>query len=140
MRRLAIFLLILAACRQSAPARPHAAAGMSDVRTIENTPTPAAAVQPPTTLADEAPAPNPVNLTTTANPVVLTPADEKLRAALPFAPAIALDPVDGSKLSIRSTTPTFAYQGRIYYFTSEANRRLFAGNPEQYAKGRFAHL
>ena len=65
--------------------------------------------------------------------------DEALRAALPFAPAIALDPVDGSKISIRANTASFESKGRIYYFASEANKRTFAASPDQYLKGVFAH-
>jgi YHS domain-containing protein len=140
MRRFAVLLLILVSCRKAAPGKPHAAAGTTDVRTIENTSTPPAPVQPPPVLADEAAAPNPISTTSTANPVVLTPADVRLRASLPFAPAIALDPVDGAKLSIRATTPTSSYKGRTFYFTSEANKHTFDSNPEQYEKGRFAHL
>lgn len=114
---------------------------MTEVRTIENTQTPPAPLEPPPVLTDESAAPNPISSTSTApNPIVLSPADEQLRASLPFAPAIAMDPVDGSKLSIRATTPTSTYKGRIFYFTSDANKHLFEGNPEQYAKGRFAHL
>ncbi len=139
MRRAAVLLLIFASCRRAAPAQPIAAATMTDVRTIENTQTPPAAMQPPPVLSDEAAAPNPMR-TSTANPVVLTPADEQLRASLPFAPAIAMDPVDGSKLSIRSTTPTASHKGRLFYFSSETNKRTFESNPEPYAKGRFAHL
>lgn len=138
MRCFAVLLLILVSCHKAAPAKPHA--GMNDVRTIENTSTPPAPVESPPVLADEAAAPNPINATSTENHAVLTPADEKLRVSLPFAPAIALDPVDGDKLSIRATTPTSSFKGRIFYFTSEANKHKFDANPEQYARGRFAHL
>ena len=141
MRHAAILLLIVFGCRQAAPTKTNAAASMTDVRTIESTPTPPAPVEPPPVLNDESAAPNPISATSTApNPVVLSPADERLRASLPFAPAIGMDPVDGSKLSIRATTPTSTYKGRIFYFTSDANKRTFETNPEQYAKGRFAHL
>jgi YHS domain-containing protein len=60
--------------------------------------------------------------------------------SLPFAPPIALDPVNGSKLTIRSNTATYEFKGRIYYFETEANKRAFEANPEQYltgALGRF---
>lgn len=60
------------------------------------------------------------------------------RVALPFAPAIAMDPVDGQKVSIRKNTPQFEYKKRIYYFTSEANRRAFISAPETYTKGNLA--
>jgi YHS domain-containing protein len=76
----------------------------------------------------------------TATPVVFSAEDEKVRAALPFSPAIAMDPIDGSKLSIRAATPTVEYKGRIYYFTSEANKRTFMANPTAYLTGRFTRL
>lgn len=57
---------------------------------------------------------------------------------LPFAPKIAMDPVDGSKLSIRRDTPIADYKGRIYYFSTESNRREFIRNPDQYMSGAFA--
>jgi YHS domain-containing protein len=75
-----------------------------------------------------------------ANLVPLTEADEQLRAKLPFAPAIAMDPIDGSKISIRATTPTVEVKGKIFYFSSEANKHTFMANPEQYMKGLFSHL
>ncbi len=55
-------------------------------------------------------------------------------ADLPFAPAISMDPVDGSKVSIRSDTPTAEYDDLIYYFSSEENRGTFLQNPEQYIR------
>jgi YHS domain-containing protein len=76
----------------------------------------------------------------TPAPIVFSPEDEKLRASLPFTPAIAMDPVDGSKISIRATTPTFEHKGKIYYFSSEANRRMFVSNPEGALKGAFTKL
>ncbi len=139
MRRVALILLLVIGCRQAAPIRQRTTA-RDDVKTIENTVTPPAAITPPPELADEAPAPNPVNPAAQQNQVPLTPADEQLRASLPFAPAIAMDPVDGAKISIRATTPTFQYKGRLYYFASEKNKSAFQASPDQYAKGRFAHL
>jgi YHS domain-containing protein len=55
--------------------------------------------------------------------------------SLPFAPPIALDPVNGSKLTIRSNTPIYEFKGRLYYFETEANKRAFEANPEQYLTG-----
>jgi YHS domain-containing protein len=63
-----------------------------------------------------------------------------MRAALPFSPAIAMDPIDGSKISIRATTPTYEYKGKIYYFSNEANRRIFVANPEVALKGGYMKL
>ena len=71
---------------------------------------------------------------------MLTPQDERVRAQLPFAPAIALDPVDGLKVSIRATTPLAEYKNHLFYFTSEENKRVFLASPDQYLKGPFAHL
>lgn len=57
---------------------------------------------------------------------------------LPFSPKIAMDPVDGSKISIRSNTPIAEYKGRIYYFSSETNKREFIRNPDSFLSGAFA--
>ncbi len=95
-----------------------------------------AQLNPPPMLLDEAPPPKPKALPwETPTPIVFSPEDEKVRSALPFSPAIAMDPIDGSKISIRALTPTFEYKGKIYYFSSEENRRAFTANPEQYLKG-----
>lgn len=86
-------------------------------------------------LSDEAPAPKPKNPAEALNAVPLTEKDETIRAQLPFAPAIAMDPVDGSKISIRADTPTLEYKGRIFYFHSAENKATFQANPDQYMKG-----
>ncbi len=139
MRRIAVLLILIAGCRQAAPVRQHPTA-QTDIQTIDNTLPPPSAVSPPPELSDEAPPPNPVNPMAQQNQVPLTPADEQLRASLPFAPAIAMDPVDGSKISIRANTPTVQYKGRLFYFASEKNKSAFQATPDVYAKGRFAHL
>ena len=41
---------------------------------------------------------------------------------------------------MRATTPVFEYKGKIYYFSSEANKRAFAANPEAYLKGGYMRL
>ena len=69
-----------------------------------------------------------------------TAQDEALRASLPFSPAIAMDPIDGSKISIRASIPTLEYKNKLYYFATEDHKREFAANPEQYTKGLFSHL
>ncbi len=107
------------------------------MKTIHNTPPAAAPIEPPPILVDDAPSPKPPRKEIAAT---LSPEDEKLRAALPFTPAIAMDPIDGSKISIRATTPTFEHKGRIYYFSSEANRRTFMANPEAVLKGGYMRL
>ena len=135
MKRIAILLLLAAACRQGQPAaHPRAKVEM---RTLDNADTRPAVIDPPPVLTDEAPPPKPHDAVAAQNQVPLTEADEQLRARLPFAPAIALDPVDGSKISIRANTPTFELKNRVYYFSSEENKRTFMASPQQYLKGVF---
>ena len=109
--------------------------------TIDSTPPRPAILEPPPMLQDEAPPPKPKALPwETPKAIVFTPEDEKLRASLPFSPAIAMDPVDGSKISIRADTARVEYKGKIYYFSSETNKQLFATNPEGALKGGFMKL
>jgi len=139
MRRLFVFAtLALAAC-DSAP--PQSAQPANRIQTIHNvTPIPAP-LDPPPMLQDEAPPPKPKALPwQTVTPIVFSPEDEKIRAGLPFTPAIAMDPIDGSKISIRAATPTFEYKGKIYYFSSEENKRTFVANPEAVLKGGLMRL
>ena len=111
------------------------------MRTIESVDPRPKVLEPPPMLLDEAPPPKPkVQPWETATPIVLSPEDEQFRASLPFAPAIAMDPVDGSKISMRADTPTVEFKGRIYYFSSEANKKAFEANPAQYLTGRFTRL
>ncbi len=128
--------------RPHAAAKPPAKVKTSDMQTIDDVAPQPVVLDPPPVLRDEAPPPKPVAAPWEPQPEAekLTPDDEKVRAALPFAPAIALDPVDGSKVSIRALTPTFEYKGRVFYFASDENKRAFMANPDQYAKGAFAHL
>ena len=139
MRRLpAVVLLTLAvtACDSTPP--PPKNAQVQTINTVMPVPAP---LDPPPMLSDEAPPPKPkVMPWETPTPIVFSPEDEKLRASLPFSPAIAMDPIDGSKISMRATTPTFEYKGKIYYFSSEENRRNFAANPEQYVKSGYMRL
>ena len=129
-------LLLFVACDAPQPAQPP-----SGVATINTVPARPAQLQQPPMLQDEAPPPKPKALPwETPKPIVFTPEDEKLRAALPFSPAIAMDPIDGSKISIRATTPTHEYKGKIYYFSNDTNKRLFLSNPEQALKGGFMKL
>ena len=138
----ATLLLVFAACARPAatpgqPAQPQ----LSEMRTIESVDPRPKVMDPPPMLSDEAPPPKPkVQPWEKPTPIVLSPEDEKLRASLPFSPAIAMDPVDGSKISMRATTPTYEYNGRIYYFSSEANKAAFAASPKQYLTGRFTNL
>lgn len=139
MRRLAILLICLGTACGQAPAKskgqqPH------QVQTLESVDARPAVFDPPPMLIDEAPEIKPRDAVAAANQVPLTAADEQIRAKLPFAPAIAMDPIDGSKVSIRSTTPTLEIKGKLFYFSSAANRQTFLSNPDQYMKGVFSHL
>jgi YHS domain-containing protein len=143
MKYAALSLLLLAACS----AEPEHVATASEpkvtkaeIQTIDSTDPRPAVMQPPPVLPDEAPAPKPLNLSPNQEAPVLTTQDERVRAQLPFAPAIALDPVDGLKVSIRATTPVVEYKNHLFYFTSDGNKRTFLASPDQYLKGPFAHL
>ncbi|HEU4889736.1 MAG TPA: YHS domain-containing protein [Thermoanaerobaculia bacterium] len=139
MRRLpAVVLLavVVTACDSTPP--PAKSAQVQTINTVLPVPAP---LDPPPMLNDEAPPPKPKALPwETPTPIVFSPEDEKLRASLPFSPAIAMDPIDGSKISMRATTPTFEYKGKIYYFSSEENKRTFAASPEQYVKSGYMRL
>jgi YHS domain-containing protein len=142
-RSISVFCLLLSpfvACQQ-APKRPAAKQPVrSELRTIDNIDPRPVINDPPPMLRDEAPPPKPKGMPwEPPQPVPLTPEDERVRASLPFAPAIGLDPVDGSKISITAHTPILEYKGRLYYFSSEENKRKFAATPEQYTKGPFSH-
>ena len=133
-------LLLLVACdaEQQQPTRTQSA-GVATINTVAPRPAP---LEPPPMLSDEAPPlkPKPLNQWHTPEPMVLTPEDEKVRSALPFSPAIAMDPVDGSKISITALTPMYEYENKIYYFSNEANKRVFEANPEEALKGGFMRL
>jgi YHS domain-containing protein len=133
--------LFLLACGQRSTPRTRRSATTTDVQSVESVDPRPAVLDPPPVLSDEGPAPKPkINVKQQDAPPPSTPQDEALRAALPFAPAIAMDPIDGSKISIRVGTPTLEYKGRFYYFSSEANKRMFVANPQQYTKGVFSHF
>jgi YHS domain-containing protein len=140
MKRIVILAaLLLAACGGSKSGVSSGA--HSEMKTIDSADVRPSVIDPPPMLTDEAPAPKPkANVAQTDTVTPASPQDEALRAALPFAPAIAMDPVDGGKISIRASTPTVEYKNKIFYFSSEANKRVFTSNPEQYTKGVFSHL
>jgi len=130
----------IASCRKAAPATARSQAN-AEVRTIDSANLQPAAIDPPPMLTDEAPPLKPVtNVAQADAPPPPTPQDEALRASLPFSPAIAMDPIDGSKISIRASIPTMEYKNKLYYFSSEEHKRAFAANPEQFTKGLFSHL
>ncbi|MGH9457703.1 MAG: YHS domain-containing protein [Thermoanaerobaculia bacterium] len=128
----------LSACEAATPAER----APLEMKTIEETPPRLAAVDPPPLLQTGIIPP-----TATAPPPEETKAPSreptaaealKAKTSLPFAPHIAMDPVDGSKLTITIDTPVFLYKDRWYYFSSEGNRRAFRANPAQYLTGPFA--
>ena len=137
MKRFAVLILAVISCARSAP-KAHVAQADTNIQTIDSTPPQPAPLSPPPVLTDEGPPPKPPgNVQTADAPPPFSPQDEAMRAAMPFAPAIALDPVDGSKISIRANTPTAEYKGHVFYFSSEANKRTFMASPDQYLKGSF---
>lgn len=143
MSRLLIVLVILTAACSGAPSAQQGAVQQqsADLRTIDNVDPHGTVIDPPPMLTDEAPPPKPKLMPwETRTPVVMSPEDEKLRSGLPFAPAIAMDPINGDKISMRAATPTFEYKGKIYYFSSEENKRMFAANPAEYTKSALTRL
>ena len=135
----ALIALALLACDSSSSKRTPAQ--QAEMRTINDTVPQPAKLEAPPMLTDEAPPPKPKVLPwETPTAVVFSPEDEKVRAALPFTPAIAMDPVDGDKISIRASTPMLEYKGKFYYFSNEANRQTFRANPEPYLTGKFTKL
>ena len=143
LMRYVVFLAAFAvlACDSTPSGAAAAAKTKSEMRTISEVAPAPARLEGPPMLTDEAPPPKPKVLPwETPTAVVFSPEDEKLRGSLPFTPAIAMDPIDGSKISIRAATPTLDYKGRIYYFSSEANKKSFMANPAAYLTGRFTKL
>src|ERR1700704_2794427 len=119
MRSIAIglFCFAIASCHRAAP-RAQRPPTSTDVQTIDSIPPKPVVLDPPPDLTDEGPAPKPkVDVTSPDAPPPPTPQDEALRASLPFAPAIGLDPVDGSKISIRANTPRAEVKGKLFYFS-----------------------
>jgi YHS domain-containing protein len=145
LRRSALVCLALSSltlgCKQVARSSAQTPSVQAEMKTIDNIDPRPAVIDPPPMLHDEAAPPKPKGQPwEEKQPVVLTAEDEKMRAALPFTPAIAMDPIDGSKISMLAKTPTFEYKGHIYYFQTEENKKTFMANPEQYSKGTFSHL
>jgi YHS domain-containing protein len=132
---------MVAGCRPASRASVTQPQGQAEVRTIDSSNVRPATIDAPPMLTDEAPPPKTsTNLAQADAPPPPTAQDEALRASLPFAPAIAMDAVDGSKISIRASTPTVEYKNKLYYFSSEEHKRTFVANPEEYTKGLFSHL
>ncbi len=144
MNRAVIIVLIAsfaAGCRGGSQPAKTLPQSKAEMRTVDSGNVQPATIDAPPVLTDEAPPPKTAtNLAQADAPPPPTPQDEALRAALPFAPAIAMDAVDGSKISIRASTPTVEYKNKLYYFSSDDHKRTFLANPEQYTKGLFSHL
>ena len=137
----AALAVLAAGCGGRAPSGPPRPAPSAEMRTIDSANVRPAPIDPPPMLTDEAPPVKTVTGLAQADaPPPPTPQDEALRASLPFSPAIAMDPVDGSKISIRASIPTVEYKNKLYYFANEDHKRAFVANPEQYTKGLFSHL
>lgn len=134
MRSLCIAILIVigaSGCAGDDVVPPEESVQMT---TLENAPRELRPIEdPPRIEFDESPA----SSTTESGSSSESPTPTGL-AELPFTPKIAMDPIDGSKLSIRRDTPVVEYDGRIYYFTTEAHRLEFIKNPEEYLSGAFA--
>jgi YHS domain-containing protein len=139
MKRLLPLLMIpLAACGQIG-SKPTST--VSEMRTIDNVDARPVVIDPPPVLTDEGgAAPKPHAPIPGTEAPVLSQQDEQIRASLPFAPAIAMDPVDGSKISIRADTPTVQTKARLYYFSSEEHKRQFLAAPDEFTKGAFSKL
>jgi len=144
MRRLLVLTVAtaLAACDSAPPAQPRnrAQASSSRVETITTVRPQPAPLDPPPTLVDESPPPKPKVLPGGGPAPIFSAEDERLRASLPFTPAIAMDPVDGSKISLRANTPTLEYKGVLYYFANDANKRLFVNDPDRALRGGYLRL
>lgn len=144
MTRTIVTAMMLAALASGCGGKPKSAAApkpKSEMRTIDSSDLRPVKIDPPPMLTDEAPPIKTVTGLAQADaPPPPTAADEALRASLPFTPAIAMDPIDGSKISIRASIPTVEYKNKLYYFANEEHKRTFMANPEQYTKGLFSHL
>jgi len=142
MKRTLSYLMIVAAAACSQPSKSTQAKSQNEMKTIDNADPRPAVFDPPPILADEGTPPlkSTVGIAQPDAPPPPTPQDEALRASLPFVPAIGMDPVDGSKISIRTSTPMADFKGKIFYFSSDENKRTFLANPELFMKGAFSHL
>jgi len=136
--RLAAFCLI-ATLMASCHARTDPTAAASMIKTIDNSDVRSTMIDPPPTVNEQE---------TTFNPTIEVVPGSKLEGTkderqaqmvdLPFAPAIAMDPVTGGKVSIRVATPMTEFKHKIYYFVSEDSKREFLGSPDTFSKGAMA--
>lgn len=137
---LLVAMILAAACAQQTAAPQPA----TEIRTIENTPIQALPPEPLQTIDQPMPeARAAAPAATSTNPAAVQAAANRAeelsrKMNLPFAPAIAMDPVDGSKVSIMPTTPMAEHKNRLYYFSSTKNKQAFAANPDAYLKEKLA--
>lgn len=131
----ALALALASACHPEEPATR-----VAEVRTVENSELGSIPVEAPPVLEEQVPLPVPTPGAATSTQTPAQAKEEALarRMDLPFAPAIAMDPVDGAKVSITTVTPVTEYKDKIYYFSSAGNRQTFLANPETYLKGQLA--
>ncbi|MFN2238863.1 MAG: hypothetical protein ABR524_05695, partial [Thermoanaerobaculia bacterium] len=109
------FLLLLSAGCDQTPRQQNAAL---EVRTLESVGVRPAPIDPPPVLEEQTLPQRPVPGQTTAKAAKgdakqqQPSPEEALRARvnLPFAPSIAMDPVDGSKVSITKDTPIYSFE------------------------------
>src|ERR1051325_8680481 len=101
MKRLSLVLILVLAAAGCGRQASQQTASAQQMRTIETADPRPAVLDPPPVLGDEAPLPKPKNVGS-EEVAPLTERDEEARAQLPFAPPIAMAPVDGSKISIRA--------------------------------------
>jgi YHS domain-containing protein len=134
---IAAAVLLAVSCGQQKPAPPPAAT--DGIQTLENNGVRVMPVDPPPMISeqDTLPKPKPLVSVPGAKPEPTFDESSKL-IELPFAPAIAMDPVNGDKVSIRSDTPMLEYKNHVYYFSGADTRAEFAQNPDGYSKGAMA--
>ena len=136
---------LLFGCEQQTPQFEQA----QDIRTIENSEMQSIPIESLPVIREESMELQPTQTETVdggkkprprATPVDKEGREKELQSKmeLPFAPLIAMDPVDGSKVSIRVETPTAEYKDRLYYFSTNENRRAFEADEEKFLKGQLA--
>ncbi|HSN68686.1 MAG TPA: YHS domain-containing protein [Thermoanaerobaculia bacterium] len=148
-RALSILAIALPALLSAACDNPAATQEQPlEMQTVESAAPRLSAIDPPPMLQDNLPqraavttpkpAGEPAGGAKPGDTKPATPSAEdemKAKTNLPFTPLIAMDPVDGSKVSITPDTPVYSYKDRWYYFSSAANKATFRANPEVYATG-----
>ena len=140
--RTAHALATMVALALTAGCQPAPGTTQIEMRTVENVAVNSMPVEPPPMITEQATELRPAEklgpdgkpiTRPTPTPVPGTESEEPI--LMPFAPLIAMDPVDGSKVSIRVGTPVTEYNDRFYYFSSPANKATFLADPKTYASG-----